>query len=73
VLNPETREITLLRPLVLDLGAVAKGMAMDLAARELQEFGSFSIDAGGDSIWEVAIQAENPGLWESVIHASMEK
>jgi len=48
VLNPETREITLLRPLVLDLGAVAKGMAMDLAARELQEFGSFSIDAGGD-------------------------
>jgi thiamine biosynthesis lipoprotein len=48
LLDPEGRTITLLRPLVLDLGAVAKGMAMDLAARELQPFGSFSIDAGGD-------------------------
>jgi len=48
LLDPEARTITLLRPLVLDLGAVAKGMAMDLAARELQQFGSFSIDAGGD-------------------------
>jgi thiamine biosynthesis lipoprotein len=42
------RTITLHRPLVLDLGAVAKGLAVDLAARELQSFGSFAIDAGGD-------------------------
>ena len=48
LMDPEERTITLLRPLVLDLGAVAKGMAMDLAARELRSFGSFSIDAGGD-------------------------
>jgi thiamine biosynthesis lipoprotein len=40
--------ITLHRPLVIDLGAVAKGLAIDLAARELADAGSFSIDAGGD-------------------------
>jgi thiamine biosynthesis lipoprotein len=47
-LDPERRTITLQRPLVLDLGAVAKGLAIDLAARELQPFRNFSIDAGGD-------------------------
>lgn len=40
--------ITLHRPLLLDVGAVAKGMAIDLAARELQPFANFAIDAGGD-------------------------
>ncbi len=47
-LDPESHTITLLRPLVLDLGAVAKGLAVDLAARELRSFGNFTIDAGGD-------------------------
>jgi thiamine biosynthesis lipoprotein len=47
-LDPDRQAITLRRPLVLDLGAVAKGMAIDLAAKELQEFEDFSIDAGGD-------------------------
>ena len=47
-LNPDRRTITLLRPLILDLGAVAKGLAIDLAAQELRPFGSFMIDAGGD-------------------------
>ena len=42
------RTITLLRPLVLDLGAVAKGLAIDMAARELEPFGDFAVDAGGD-------------------------
>ncbi len=42
------RTLTLLKPLVLDLGAVAKGLAIDLAARELQPFRDFAIDAGGD-------------------------
>jgi thiamine biosynthesis lipoprotein len=42
------RTITLDRPLTLDLGAVAKGLAIDAAARELQPFGDFAIDAGGD-------------------------
>ncbi len=47
-LDPTRRSITLRKPLVLDLGAVAKGMAIDLAARELRPFANYSIDAGGD-------------------------
>jgi thiamine biosynthesis lipoprotein len=47
-LDPDQRTITLLRPLLLDLGAVAKGLAIDMAARELQPFENFAIDAGGD-------------------------
>jgi FAD:protein FMN transferase len=47
-LDPDHRTITLLRPLILDLGAVAKGLAVDLAALELQPFQNFAIDAGGD-------------------------
>ena len=35
-------------PLTLDLGAVAKGLAVDMAARELEPFQDFAIDAGGD-------------------------
>mgnify|MGYP006316859735 CR=1 FL=1 len=34
--------------MTLDLGAVAKGLAVDAAARELQPFRDFAIDAGGD-------------------------
>ena len=47
-LDPAQRTVTLLRPLVLDLGAVAKGLAVDMAARELAPFRDFGIDAGGD-------------------------
>jgi thiamine biosynthesis lipoprotein len=47
-LDPDQRTITLLRPLTLDLGAVAKGLAVDAAARELEPFKDFAIDAGGD-------------------------
>jgi len=47
-LDPHRHTITLLRPLILDLGAVAKGLAVDLAARELQHFQNFAINAGGD-------------------------
>jgi thiamine biosynthesis lipoprotein len=47
-LDPDARTITLLRPLTLDLGAVAKGLAVDMAARELAPFRDFAIDAGGD-------------------------
>jgi thiamine biosynthesis lipoprotein len=47
-LGVERQTITLLRPLILDLGAVAKGLAVDLAARELQSFNNFAINAGGD-------------------------
>jgi thiamine biosynthesis lipoprotein len=47
-LDPDRRTITLRRPLTLDLGAVAKGLAVDTAARELEPFRDFAIDAGGD-------------------------
>ena len=60
LLDPEGRTITLLHPLVLDLGAVAKGMAMDLAARELGPLGSFSIDAGGDLFMGGSNPSGNP-------------
>ncbi len=45
----ETQHTVLLkRPLVFDLGAIAKGLAIDLAARELDPFQDYAIDAGGD-------------------------
>lgn len=47
-LDPERKTITLLRPLILDLGAVAKGMAIDLAVQELRPLENFVVDAGGD-------------------------
>ena len=46
--DSEKKTITLLRPLILDLGAVVKGLAIDMAARELESFENFAIDAGGD-------------------------
>jgi thiamine biosynthesis lipoprotein len=47
-LDPKRQTITIDRPLVLDLGAVAKGLAIDLAAHELGPLKDFAIDAGGD-------------------------
>lgn len=46
--DDERGTITLHKPLVLDLGAVAKGLAIDLAARALAPLQHFAIDAGGD-------------------------
>ncbi|MBI2767298.1 MAG: FAD:protein FMN transferase [Chloroflexi bacterium] len=48
VLDPAARTVTLLHPLTLDLGAVAKGFAIDLAAHELEPYDNFAINAGGD-------------------------
>jgi thiamine biosynthesis lipoprotein len=47
-LDATRRTIRLRRELLLDLGAVAKGLAVDSAARELRPFVDFAIDAGGD-------------------------
>ncbi len=75
--NADHRTITLHRPVVLDLGGVAKGLAVDLAARELQPFSNFAIDAGGDlylgghnadgTEWSVGIR--HPRVQGSVIDA----
>jgi FAD:protein FMN transferase len=48
VLDPVHQTVLLQKPLILDLGAVAKGLAVDLAAKELQGMDGFAIDAGGD-------------------------
>ncbi len=48
-LDRQASAVTLRRPLLLDLGAVAKGMAIDLAARELAAaHPDFLVEAGGD-------------------------
>lgn len=60
-LDPQRKTITLLRPLLLDLGAVAKGLAIDMAAHELRPFENFAINAGGD----IYVGGRNPrgGPW----------
>lgn len=50
-LDEAQRTVTVHAPLVLDLNAVVKGMAIDLAARELLPFRDFAIDAGGDGFF----------------------
>jgi len=64
--DPQQGTVTLRKPLLLDLGAVVKGMAIDLAAKELAAFESYAIDAGGDlyvkghneqgELWRVGIE-----------------
>jgi thiamine biosynthesis lipoprotein len=48
VLDEEAQTIMLATPMVLDLGAIVKGLAIDAAALELAPFKNFAIDAGGD-------------------------
>ena len=48
VLNEPARSIRLERALLLDLGAVAKGLAIDMAVQELRPLANFVVDAGGD-------------------------
>ena len=48
ILDGERHTIELGEPLVLDLGAIAKGFAIDLAMAELAEFESAAVEAGGD-------------------------
>lgn len=47
-LDSGTRTVTLHAPMVLDLGAVAKGLAVDMAVRELADLPDIVVDAGGD-------------------------
>jgi thiamine biosynthesis lipoprotein len=48
VLDPHAETVTLRQPVLLDLGGVAKGVAVDLAARELAYAPGAVVDAGGD-------------------------
>jgi thiamine biosynthesis lipoprotein len=74
-LNRNAHTLLLRKPLVIDLSAVAKGFAIDLAANELKEFKGFVVNAGGDLYaggtdecgdpWKVGIQ--HPNQQETVI------
>jgi thiamine biosynthesis lipoprotein len=55
-LDPRARTVELKRPLILDLNAVAKGLAIDLAARELQAYPDACVEAGGDLV----VRGHNP-------------
>jgi len=59
--NQSSSTITLRRPILLDLGAVAKGLAIDLALHELGAFAGAAVEAGGD----LAVRGTAPGggLW----------
>lgn len=48
--DEENREVLLKKPMVIDLSAVAKGMAIDVAAKAIRDEGfvNFIINAGGD-------------------------
>lgn len=48
LLNESTRQVCLQKPMLLDLGAVAKGLAVDLAVGVLHDFAGFAVNAGGD-------------------------
>ncbi|NOU86040.1 FAD:protein FMN transferase [Paenibacillus sp. LMG 31460] len=75
ILNDQDRTLYLRKPLVIDLGAAAKGFAIDLAAHELKEFEGFVVNAGGDlyaggldesgSKWRIGIQ--HPEYKEQII------
>ena len=80
-LDGVARTITLRRPLTLDLGAVAKGLAVDTAARELASFRDFAINAGGDlylggvnrrgELWSVGIRhPRREGEWIRSVRVS---
>jgi len=47
-LDADAGTITLRQPLLLDLGAVAKGLAIDLAAKEMEGSAHAVVEAGGD-------------------------
>jgi len=65
-LDRRARTILLRRPVVLDLNAVAKGLAIDLAVQELRDYPHLCVEAGGDlyvrgrnaagELWHVGVQ-----------------
>jgi thiamine biosynthesis lipoprotein len=78
-LDRERRTILLRRPVILDLNAVAKGLAIDLATHELREYANSCLEAGGDlyvrghnlagEAWHVGIQHPRAeGLLVETLH-----
>lgn len=66
ILDKRSRTLYLHKPMVIDLGAVAKGFAIDVAAQELKSFERFAVNAGGDlfaggaddrqNVWKIGIR-----------------
>lgn len=54
-------QVRLEQPMLLDLGAVAKGLAVDLAAKVLERVPGSMIDAGGD-VWTTGVDPDG-GVW----------
>jgi thiamine biosynthesis lipoprotein len=80
-LDRRAQTVQLRKPLVLDLNAVAKGLAIDLAARELRDFEDVSVEAGGDVMvlgmnaagepWVIGIQHPRAdGLLARTLHVT---
>ncbi len=75
-LSADNQTVLLARPLLLDLGAVAKGMAVDLAARDLHDLEHYAVYAGGDmylsgrnvdgETWRVGIR--HPVQHDELVH-----
>ncbi|GAC1323679.1 MAG: FAD:protein FMN transferase [Chloroflexota bacterium] len=79
VLDRAARTITLRKPVILDLNAIAKGLAIDLAMQELTVFRDVCLEAGGDlavrgrnasgDLWQVGIQHPRAdGLLSRTLH-----
>ncbi|WAH37610.1 FAD:protein FMN transferase [Alicyclobacillus dauci] len=58
--HEQNRTIQLDKPLVLDLGAIAKGLAIDMAGKSLAEFDGFVVNAGGDVLVHGVNEREEP-------------
>ena len=78
-LDRERRTITLRKPVILDLNAIAKGLAIDLAMQELGAFRDVCVEAGGDlavrghnasrDLWHIGIQHPRAqGLLSRTLH-----
>ncbi|MEK8127135.1 FAD:protein FMN transferase [Paenibacillus filicis] len=59
-LDEQDRTVTLWKPLLLDLGAVAKGLAVDWANKELEGHEGYLINAGGDLLAHGYNELGNP-------------
>ena len=68
LLDADRNTIMLRRPLILDLGAVAKGLAIDMAARELRSFDNYAIDAeSGEDLYLAGCGPE----WRTLVRSGI--
>jgi FAD:protein FMN transferase len=71
-LEESTSRVHLRRPLLLDLGAIAKGFAIDLAARALAAVAHGCVNAGGD-LWYRGRNAKGEPWRTGIVHPRDER